>query len=831
MESRAESGRNASSSSRDDKLMPEEPAPRKPKVKRKKRKPYPISLNLSNCKYEVIRMVQKKLGWKEVGDDDDWQVYWTDTSVSIERIMRLKRTQKINHFTGMLEICRKKSLAKNMLKMSKLFADEFKFIPKSFILPAEAPEFLAQFSSKKKKTFIIKPDGGCQGKGIVLVQAAEQAMKALEELVTENVVAQRYLAKPYLIEGRKFDMRIYVLVVSCDPLRIFIYDEGLARFATEVYQAPTEDNLDDVYMHLTNYALNKHNENFVFNESAEDGSDGSKWSLSGLREWMSAAGEDFEEAWRRIEDLTVKTLISIQPILQHNYRSVLPPENDGFSCFELLGLDVMFDNKLKPWLIEVNHSPSFTVDTPLDLAIKEELISDTIELVGIDPRVIKKLKAEERECSRNRLFGNSKGFEKVPPTDEELSTMREAVLKQREKYEDKHLGGYTRIYPPEDRELLAHYNALIEGAQKAFRESFPSKVRDTINRVKEERAKRLDRDEAPQCAPGAAMPPRPPPSQDTRSGSGLMKTPEPRSRRPPVPLQALPKEAEMATGRPNKLMSARELSRELEKAIERSKLDSGGSRNKSQEPLSPTRRSNVHGERIPPVSRRAASSSRMWPSNHRDSKSEDGHNASGDARRERRHSHNGDSPDTTEARAIKDGFEGGVAYTAISMGLTEVVRERRNSRSTSLPADSVRNSSEGVENDAQPAAPVDCEPQTVSGCKGQQQRPLRVSSANLPAKLSTQDMSHAADRGYGLLKRGSLDAYDPHAVSTLNQHSPEIHVHGSSYMHGLTGQPTNLAYRTVRPNAAEMVDALRTGARKDLAAPLIRHPRSRMESK
>lgn len=48
-------------------------------------------------------MVQKKLGWKEVGDDDDWQVYWTDTSVSIERIMRLKRTQ-VNKYAPYVEL-------------------------------------------------------------------------------------------------------------------------------------------------------------------------------------------------------------------------------------------------------------------------------------------------------------------------------------------------------------------------------------------------------------------------------------------------------------------------------------------------------------------------------------------------------------------------------------------------------------------------------------------------------------------------------------------------------------------------------------------------------
>jgi len=73
--------------------------------------------------------------------------------------------------------------------------------------------------------------------------------------------------RPYLIDGLKFDLRIYVLVTSVDPLTIYLYEEGLGRFATETYQPPTRDNMEDVCMHLTNYAINKDNPKFIFNQS------------------------------------------------------------------------------------------------------------------------------------------------------------------------------------------------------------------------------------------------------------------------------------------------------------------------------------------------------------------------------------------------------------------------------------------------------------------------------------------------------------------------------------------------------------------------------------
>ena len=98
--------------------------------------------------------------------------------------------------------------------------------------------------------------------------------------------------KPYLIDGLKFDLRIYVLVTGIDPLRIFVYEEGLARFATETYKPPKSDNLDNRFMHLTNYAINKEHPNFIFNESVQEMNIGHKRSLTSVYAQIEEDGYD-----------------------------------------------------------------------------------------------------------------------------------------------------------------------------------------------------------------------------------------------------------------------------------------------------------------------------------------------------------------------------------------------------------------------------------------------------------------------------------------------------------------------------------------------------------
>uniref|UniRef100_A0A8C0EJK1 Uncharacterized protein n=1 Tax=Bubo bubo TaxID=30461 RepID=A0A8C0EJK1_BUBBB len=200
--------------------------------------------------------------------------------------------------------------------------------------------------SSRNRTFICKPDSGCQGRGIFITHNPEEIKHG------ERMICQQYISKPFLIDGFKFDMRIYVLVTSCDPLRIFVYKEGLARFATMRYIDPGSRNLGDICMHLTNYAINKHNENFV-----QDDTMGSKrYCLVQVPQRLLHTPQG-SCIWD--PDIIIKTLISAHPVVKHNYQSCFPNRTTGCACFEILGFDILLDRKLKPWLLEVRkESPA-----------------------------------------------------------------------------------------------------------------------------------------------------------------------------------------------------------------------------------------------------------------------------------------------------------------------------------------------------------------------------------------------------------------------------------------------------------------------------------------
>ena len=155
------------------------------------------------------------------------------------------------------------------MRLQSVFPDDYNFFPPTYTLPADFKEFIFQANKKKNQTFIVKPEASCQGKGIFLTRdpesltAEKTVVKNSETGLVEHMVVQRYMQKPYLIDGYKFDLRIYVLIIGINPLRVYVYKDGLARFATVKYQKPTSNNIHNLCMHLTNYAINKESSSFV----------------------------------------------------------------------------------------------------------------------------------------------------------------------------------------------------------------------------------------------------------------------------------------------------------------------------------------------------------------------------------------------------------------------------------------------------------------------------------------------------------------------------------------------------------------------------------------
>lgn len=440
--------------------------PKKGKAKRKKKKW--MSVCLTNCKYESVRRVTKRFGMKEVGEDEDWTLFWTDCSVALERCMEMKRYQKINHFPGMSEICRKDLLARNMNRLWKQFPKDYAVFPKTWCLPADYGEFQAYCRQKKNKTFILKPDSGSQGKGIFLTKSPKDVKPG------EHMVCQQYVSKPFLIDGFKFDLRVYVLVTSCDPLRIFVYDDGLGRFATVKYVDPSNSNLDDICMHLTNYAVNKHSKDFIRDEET-----GSKRRITTMNKWFEDNGYDVKEIWNAIEDAIIKTLITAHPILKHNYRTCFPNHNKGSACFEILGFDILLDKKLKAWVLEVNHSPSFTTDSRLDKEIKDGLMLDALNLLNFGACDRRKILEEDKKRVRDRLLQKQRPRESRREDGDNQLHYTEWL----KKYEDSHLGKYRRIYPEGNEEK---YAVFFENSCSLFQETAASKARIECARVQRE---------------------------------------------------------------------------------------------------------------------------------------------------------------------------------------------------------------------------------------------------------------------------------------------------------------------------------------------------------
>ncbi|XP_057191788.1 tubulin polyglutamylase TTLL4 isoform X1 [Triplophysa rosa] len=343
----------------------------------------------------VVKNAISRSHFKATKKSHDWLGCWGHHMKS-PGFKAIREYQKLNHFPGSFQIGRKDRLWRNLSKMQARFGKkEFGFFPRSFILPQDIKLLRKAWEDGgSKQKWIVKPPASARGMGIQVIHKWSQMPRKRPLLV------QKYLHKPYLISGNKFDLRIYVYVTSYDPLRIYVFNDGLVRFASCKY-SPSMKTLSNKFMHLTNYSVNKKNSEYQTN-SDDKACQGHKWALKALWQYLGSQGVNTTVIWETIIDMVIKTIIPSDPYVNSRLkRNVLSP----YSCHELFGFDIMLDEILKPWVLEVNISPSLHSNTPLDVSVKGQMIRDLLNLAGFVLPMREDVPSDSASSSTSSLCG------------------------------------------------------------------------------------------------------------------------------------------------------------------------------------------------------------------------------------------------------------------------------------------------------------------------------------------------------------------------------------------------------------------------------------------
>ncbi|CAJ1351123.1 unnamed protein product [Effrenium voratum] len=387
-----------------------------PAKKMKKHGRDPVTICTARCRSSgtIVQVAIGQLGWKELTfEAKDASVVWLEHGDPSEGLAPVQTVTRLDAF---LHMCRKAPFARCMRAWQKELPDAFAFVPPTWVLPMDAADLELEMG-QSRATYIAKPSTGTQGKGIVLAkkwsdltEVVQKSKPFSETCFSPEYVVQRYVSSPLLLDGLKFDMRIYVVVTSIVPLRGYLFKEGLARFCTVPYQAPKESNLKEACMHLTNFAVNKQSKDF---QATSDTQEGSKRSVSSVFWQIEASGaKGAEQLWADVAQLAAKTLAALRPsLLEYYVQRAKPLHPWAPKGVQILGLDILLDSSLAPHLLELNANPSLSVLQPADPKDRDEVETPA----GSGASAVRRMREEEPEDTLRK----GKGRTTTPGRDKE----------------------------------------------------------------------------------------------------------------------------------------------------------------------------------------------------------------------------------------------------------------------------------------------------------------------------------------------------------------------------------------------------------------------------
>ena len=249
-----------------------------------------------------------------------------------------------------------------------------------------------------KNLWIIKPVNLNRGRYITVEKNLHNMIKKLEEIQSkkklydgkkkggdvkcEYLIIQKYLEKPLLYQGRKFDIRLWVLFIADKNDEVYVFKQGHLKATCTQY----DPDSDDLFVHLTNYSVQKYNQNF---SKIEIGNEIPFKSFQNELDKNKTGKNFYKDIYPkiiRIVRLTGGAAKKKMNLLGRKY------------CFEIFGYDFIIDINFQPYLLEINTNPGLEISSPLIEELLPRMIDDALKLT-IDKEYTKSYKYADEEST------------------------------------------------------------------------------------------------------------------------------------------------------------------------------------------------------------------------------------------------------------------------------------------------------------------------------------------------------------------------------------------------------------------------------------------------
>ncbi len=253
----------------------------------------------------------------------------------------------------------------------------FDISPRTFVFPDDFEKWHDAATNEPNTIWISKPGDGARGEGIYLVTDVDTVEPK------QNLVLQEYIANPHLLGGYKYTLRVFVLVTSLDPLRAWVFPDGLTKMATQPFTADRA-SLGNLFIHLTNPGVLRGHKSADF--AAQ------RITHTEYRKRVRKEGVDDARLFKDIHAVIAKSLLAVRELVlqMHQQSARQGIKTDG--QYMLIGYDILVDATMRPWIIEANAGPSLeteagdnTTSGERERRLKEQVAADTLRLAGILP--------------------------------------------------------------------------------------------------------------------------------------------------------------------------------------------------------------------------------------------------------------------------------------------------------------------------------------------------------------------------------------------------------------------------------------------------------------